>query len=114
LAADGSDHPEHNRVQLKMLVGIDMVEGETGALKQVELRHDFREELTACISARYEFESQSDHVAPEIAIGARQPCDLLEAKSGPPFEENQVETDAKLRHCSCAPHGIARPPVPQP
>lgn len=107
LLADRRDHAEHNRVQLKVLVGVDMVEREPGAAEQIELCGDFAAELAARVAIRHQFECQPDHVAPEAAILVGKLRDLVGAKGTPPFDQNQMEAEAQPRHRSGPPHGIS-------
>ena len=52
-----------------MLVGIDMIERESGRTIRLELRLDFRGDLPARRRAREDIEREPDHVAAELPAG---------------------------------------------
>jgi len=94
---DLDDEPRDGRMQVEMLVRVDVIEHETGGAKRAELGADFGGELAPGARREREAEAGAYHVRIEGAIGPGQRRDLRRRQYGRAIGQHQVQADAEPR-----------------
>ncbi len=95
-------------MQMKMLVCVDVIEGQSGARKCQELRADLGFELLANGGARKISHPAEKHVLAHASVGVRDAGDLLRRQRRRSIRKDDVQADAKIRQTSGPPHRIGR------
>ncbi len=98
----------NRRMDVKVLVRIDVIERQTGCFKSVELRCDFGSKLAPHPRAKEDRGAQPRHVATKASLGIDQPRHLLGWQRRSAIDEHEVQTDAKRRQPPGAPNRIGR------
>jgi len=95
-------------MQVKMLVGIDVVEREAGRTIGLELRLDFRGDLPAHRRTREDIEREPDHVAAELPARVDEIGQAVRRQDRPAFHQHQVQAHAQPREPACARDRVLR------
>jgi hypothetical protein len=93
--ADLDDKPRDRRVQMHVLVTVDMVERQLGRGKGRELRTDFRRELTPRRGRKVEAETGAHHVRVKPAVRTDQRRHLGRRQYRRAIREHQMQPDAE-------------------
>jgi hypothetical protein len=83
-------------MEMHVLVGIDVVEGQTGRAKSSELRSDFRFNLAPNSRKQEKSDPGASHVPVECCIAANEPGNLDIRQYRTAIHQNQMQTDAKF------------------
>jgi len=93
---------------VNVLVGVHVVERQTGRAERRKLRSNFARELPANAPKHKKSEAGAGHVPIKLAIFADELRDLCLGEHGMPVCQVQMQTDTKLRQTMCAGHRIGR------
>ena len=96
-------------VQVEMLVGVHMVQRQSGGGEGRELGLDLRGELATHRRAEEEIHPGPDHVLAEEALAIDEVRHPLRRQHWPALDQDQMEPDAQARQTSSPGDGIARP-----
>ena len=108
IGADLDDEPRHSRVQMHVLVRVDVVERETGRAKRLELRPDFGREQSACLRAEEKPQTGSKRVVVEAAVAANEAAEFLRRQDRIAVDQHEVKTDMEVRVAPCPRDGVGR------
>ena len=106
--ADAEHQPGDGGMQVKMLMGVDMVEGKARCREGGELRLDLGFELTAHLGAEEEVDAGPNHVLAEEALGVDEIRHPLGRQHGAAFHQHQMKADAQARHMPGPRHRVGR------
>ena len=93
-------------MKMHVLVGIHVIERQTGRAKSRELRSDFRFELATNARKQEESDPGSSHVPVERCIAANESRNLDIWQYRTAIHQNQMQTDAKFGQAAGTRHGI--------
>ena len=82
-------------VKMEMLVGIDVIKGESGLGECRELRLYFRLELTTGVRAKEHRCACERHVGPKAAGAIDKRRDPVRREGRPPFNKDQMQSDSQ-------------------
>ena len=78
---------------MEMLVGVDVVEGETGCAKRLELRPDLPRQLTSDLRQKEKTGSSARHIRVERGARADETRDFCRWQKGKAVDKNEMEAD---------------------
>ena len=108
VAADLDDQPADNRMEMHVLVGVDVIERQTGCAEYFELRPDLANELTTDAWEDGISKAGAGHVAIELAIIADELRDLHRGQHWMSLGQVQVQADTELGQSVGAGYRIGR------
>jgi hypothetical protein len=85
------------RMDVEMMVGIDVVERQTGCPKGRELRLDFRRKLRSHLGAQDDVKPEPEHIRAQLAPCIDKVRYSLPRQHRPAIDEHEVQADAKRR-----------------
>jgi hypothetical protein len=85
-----------------------MVEMQAGRAKCLELRADFRRELTANPRQSKKSNAGAAHIRIETAVPPHQTGDFGARERRTPIDEHQMQADPQIRQATGARHGVSR------
>ena len=94
------------RVQLKMMVTIDVIEDKPGRLIRRELRGDFCRKLLAHLGAKENIHARPDHALAKTPVCIDKVRNALGWQHRPAVDQNKVQAHAKRGEAPGAGHGI--------
>ena len=97
------DHRACNgRVNVKMMVRIDVIERQAGRGESIELRRDFRRELFAHFRAQEDLRAERRHVPAQPSLVVDEIRDGSAGKCRPSIDEREVQPDTQRRKAAGA------------
>ena len=97
------DHRACNgRVNVKMMVRIDVIERQAGRGESIELRRDFRRELFAHFRAQEDLRAERRHVTAQPSIAVDEVREVRGRKRGTSVDEREVQPDSQRREAARA------------
>ena len=94
--------PAHRRVQMEVMVRIDMVERQTGRLEGFELCLDFRGELPARAGSDEDVDARPHQIASQSPMAVDEIRDAFGRQHRPSVDEHQVQPNTKRRQTTRA------------
>jgi hypothetical protein len=95
-------------MEVHVVVGIDVVERQSGCVERFELGPDLTRELAANARENEKSDAGTGHVPVEPALTAEEMGDLLLAENRMAVDQVQMQADAKLGKTMGAGHRIGR------
>jgi len=108
IPADLDDESCDRRVQMDVLVAVDVVEPETGGAERLELRADFRGQFAARGGRKIKAKSGAHHVGVEGAIRANEGGHFARRQQRHAVRQHQMQPDAQFGQSLGALHRIRR------
>lgn len=105
-SADLDDHPGNRRMEVHVLMGVDVIERETGRAKGRELRPDLARQGAANRGQKKEPEAGPEEGVVECAVLAKEPFDFLPRRNRRALDENEMKADLEARHAPRPSHRI--------
>src|SRR5690349_9206682 len=97
IARVAHQYPEHDRVQVKMEMTVDVVEWETRCAKSFKLRGNFLFELRAQLAKKEVADSRANRIDAEISVGINQTGNLTGLQRRRSADKRQVKADPQAR-----------------
>jgi hypothetical protein len=94
-------------MKMHVLVGVYMVELQTGCAKRLELGPNFCRELVSNSRQKKEPDRGSRHIRIERALPAHEAGNLASRRNGTPVDENQMQADPQIGQPMRTRHGIS-------
>ena len=95
-------------MKMHVLVGVHMIEPQTGRMKRLELRMDLQRELTANLRESKKTNAGAAHIRIETAVPAHQTGNFGARKGRKPIDEHQMQADPQVRQAPGARNGVSR------
>ena len=108
VAPHSQDQAQDPRVQMQVIVTVDMIQGQPGLPERFKLGPDFRLERFPNARPQRELESRSRGMIGKFPTGIHQIGDFLRGQDGPAFDEDEMESDFQRRGLPGALDGIGR------
>ena len=93
IAADLDDQSGDGRVQMNVLVRVDMVEHEAGGAERLELRADLGGKPAARAGTEEKAQPGAQRVVVEPAIAANEPVQLVRRQYRAAVDQHQMQPD---------------------
>ncbi len=93
-------------MKMHVLVGVHMIELQTGCTKRRELRPDFCCELLSNSRQKKKPDGGSRHIRIELALPAHETPNLASRQRGTPVDKNQMQADPQIRQPMGTRHSI--------
>ena len=108
LAREPHEDRLHRRMQVEMMVAIDVVEVEPGPTERGKLCADLGLRLRLRTAAEVDASAHAHGIARKASIGTNQIRDLLGRQRRPAVDQHEVQPDGETRQAPCALDRIRR------
>src|SRR5262249_31254014 len=88
--------PDH-RMEMEVVVRVDVIEREPGRLERHKLRFDLRGNLAAYSGSQGDIDACFAEVAAQLPVAADEIRDALRRQKRGPVDQHEMQPDAKLR-----------------
>ncbi len=108
VAADLDDQSGDRRVEVHVLVRVDMVEREAGRAKGRELRANFGRQLAADLRQKEKTHASAHHIAVELAAAPHQTGNFGRRQQRAAVDQIQMQPDMQIGQAAGARHRVRR------
>src|SRR6201988_4170011 len=108
MPSDLQDLRGEDRVQMKVLVRVDVIEPPPGAPKRLELRCDLRRNLAAHPGPKENIEGGLDHFDKKMTVGVDEVGEAFRLQDGAAIHQSEMQTHAQRGQARRTAHSVAR------